>query len=69
MEALRRAEALAPGEARIPYAAATVFARMGRLPEARAAARRALAINPGDPEMLRLVQYLEGQRPAPAPGQ
>jgi Flp pilus assembly protein TadD len=46
LDALMRAESADPNDPQIPYARATVLAQLGRLDDARAAARRALEINP-----------------------
>ena len=46
MEALARAESIAANDPVAPYARATILAQLGRLPEARQAARRALEIQP-----------------------
>jgi tetratricopeptide (TPR) repeat protein len=58
LEALTRAESVDPGDARIPYARATVLARLGRVAEARAAAARALELRPEYPEAQELMQSL-----------
>jgi predicted CXXCH cytochrome family protein len=58
LAALARAESIDPGDPRIPYARATVLARLGRLPEARAAAARALELRPDYPEARELIQRL-----------
>jgi Flp pilus assembly protein TadD len=46
LEALVRAESADPSDPRTPYARATVLARLGKLDEARVAARRALELAP-----------------------
>jgi predicted CXXCH cytochrome family protein len=56
--ALREGEAAAPGDPRIPYARATIHARLGQRAEAREAAQRALAIQPENPEARQLMQAL-----------
>ena len=56
--ALQRGEATAPADARLPYARATILARLGRTAEAKAAAQRALQIQPGQPEATALLQSL-----------
>lgn len=61
LEALGRAEALEPGDARIPYARATVLARLGRLPEARIAAARALELRPDYDEAREFMKRLEDE--------
>ena len=44
--ALVRAESADPSDPSVPYARATVLARLGKLDEARSAARRALELDP-----------------------
>jgi tetratricopeptide (TPR) repeat protein len=61
LEALLRAETAAPDDPRIPYARATVLARLGNVTEARTAARRALALQPNFPAAAELLQRLGGQ--------
>ncbi len=58
LDALLRAESLTPRDPSIPYARATVLARLGRVEEARAAAARALEIQPGHPEAVALLASL-----------
>ena len=58
LEALARAESVDPGDARTPYARATVLARLGRMAEARAAAARALELRPDYPEARQLMESL-----------
>jgi Flp pilus assembly protein TadD len=58
LESLVRAESLDAHSAQIPYARATVLARLGRLDEARAAARRALELQPTYPEANELLRTL-----------
>ncbi len=58
LECLARAEALDARDARIPYARATLLAQQGRWTEARAAAGRALELDPshaGARSLLRLL--------------
>ncbi len=62
VEALIRAESAAPEDPRIPYARATILLRAGRMEEARAAAQRALELNPADANALRLLQQLSRQQ-------
>jgi Flp pilus assembly protein TadD len=62
LEVLLRAEAIDSMSARIPYARATVLARLGRVQEARAAARRALEVQPGSPDATALLRQLEGEQ-------
>ncbi|MEW6304117.1 MAG: tetratricopeptide repeat protein [Verrucomicrobiota bacterium] len=58
LDALARAEALDTRSPRIPYARATVLARLGRTTEARAAAQRALAIHSGYADAAALLEAL-----------
>ena len=46
INSLLRGEKAAPSDTRIPYARATILARLGRNDEARSAARRALELQP-----------------------
>ena len=62
LETLLRAETLEANSARVPYARATVLARLGRLQEARAAARRALELQPDFADATALLRQLEGER-------
>ncbi len=63
LDCLIRAESLAPNSADIPYARATILARLGRVEEARTAARRALEIQPEFREAKELLGRLnEGPR-------
>ena len=55
LEALAAGESAAPGDGRIPYARATILARLGRATEARAAAARALELHPGFTEARELL--------------
>jgi len=61
VNALVRAEAADPNDPRIPYARATVLARVGRIFEARAAAMRALKLEPNYAAAAALLQQLGGQ--------
>lgn len=58
LEALIQAEAIDPTDARIPYAQATVLARLERIVEARVAARRALGLRPDFGEARELLEAL-----------
>ena len=58
LAALLRAESLDTSTAQIPYARATILARLERNGEARAAARRALELNPEFEEARQLLQNL-----------
>lgn len=58
LEALGRAESLSPDDPGIPYARATILAQLGRISEARAAANRALEIQPG---FVPAREWLQGQ--------
>ena len=55
---LSRAESLSSRDARIPYARATILAQLGRVAEARAAARRAQDLQPSDPAPAELLRAL-----------
>ena len=57
-DALAHAETVDPADPRIPYARATVLARLGRLAEARSAAERALVHRPDYPEAQELLRRL-----------
>lgn len=57
-EALRTAENVAPTQADYPYALATVLARQGDLPGARAAATRALQLDPARQDAAALLRRL-----------
>jgi tetratricopeptide (TPR) repeat protein len=59
LEVLARAESAAPDDPRIPYAQATIFVQVGRRPAARAAAERALRIQPGFSEASELLRQLD----------
>lgn len=58
IDALTRAEICQPNSPRAPYALATVLARMGRVSEARAAARRASELQPTLSEAAELLRAL-----------
>ncbi len=58
LRSLLRAESLDGNAPQIPYARATILARLGRVDEARAAARRALEIRPDYAEASALLQSL-----------
>jgi tetratricopeptide (TPR) repeat protein len=62
VEALSRGEQADPSDPAIPYAKATVLARLGRTEEAARAARRALELRPNYTEARELLRAL-GQRP------
>lgn len=59
LEALSRAETAEPGDPRIPYARATILARLGQLNDARLAARRALELNPNFSAATVLLHQLD----------
>jgi tetratricopeptide (TPR) repeat protein len=59
LDSLLRAESLDATSATIPYARATILARLGRVSEARRAAQRALALRPEFPEAQQLLQALK----------
>ncbi|MHB8520321.1 MAG: tetratricopeptide repeat protein [Limisphaerales bacterium] len=63
LEALVRAESIASSSPAIPYARATILARLGRGDEARSAARRALEIQPGFGDAANLLRILAADRP------
>jgi tetratricopeptide (TPR) repeat protein len=56
--ALLKGEAAEPSDSAIPYARATIHARLGQTDEARAAAARALQLRPDFPEAIQLLQAL-----------
>jgi tetratricopeptide (TPR) repeat protein len=58
IDALVRAESFAPNDPQIPYARATILLRTGRVQEAKAAASRAVEINPQYPEATQLLKEL-----------
>jgi len=58
LESLSRAESLDSTSAQIPFARATILARLGRVEQARAAASRALELQPGYPEVQALLDSL-----------
>lgn len=58
LRSLARAESLDGRSAQIPFARATILARMGRIEEARNAARRAVEIQPGHSEAIALLREL-----------
>jgi Flp pilus assembly protein TadD len=58
IQALLMAETADPRDPRIPYARATIHARLGQLDQARAAAQRALAIDPTFTQAVALLQQL-----------
>jgi len=63
LQALGTAEAAAPAETDIPYAAATILAQHGRPAEAAAAAQRVLRLDPAHVAARAFLQQLEGRRP------
>ena len=56
--ALQRGEVADPNDPAIPYARATIHARLGQKKDAIAAATRALQIRPDFPEAQQLIQSL-----------
>jgi tetratricopeptide (TPR) repeat protein len=58
IEALLKAEAADPRDSRAPYARATILARLNRPAEARAAAERALQIQPDHTDAEALLRSL-----------
>lgn len=61
IHALLAAESVEPRDPRIPYARATIHARLGQMSEARQAAQRALEINPQFTEATALLQQLQAR--------
>ena len=61
IQALLAAETADPHDPRIPYARATILARLGRLDEALNATRRALEIDPNFSAASSLLQQLEAK--------
>ncbi|HEY9509731.1 MAG TPA: tetratricopeptide repeat protein, partial [Verrucomicrobiae bacterium] len=61
LEALARAESVDSSNPRIPYARATVLARLQRYSEARRATRRALELDPNFSDAAQLLRQLEGR--------
>ena len=59
LAALLRAESLDARSPQLPYARATILARLGRTDEARRAAQRALELQPGFPGAAELLRTLE----------
>jgi tetratricopeptide (TPR) repeat protein len=59
LDALLRAEAASPNDPAIPYARATILARLGQFKEARQAARRALELKPDFAEASALLENLQ----------
>jgi tetratricopeptide (TPR) repeat protein len=60
--ALRRGEEINPADPGIPYARATIHARLGQREEAISAAMQALQIQPDHREAMLLLQSLQGGR-------
>src|SRR5207253_4953831 len=58
IQSLRQGEAADPRDARIPFARATIHARLRQIAEAREAAQRALAIQPDYQDARQLLQAL-----------
>ena len=58
LQMLSRAESAAPADSDIPYAQATILARLGRTTEARAAVERALQIQPDFADARELARQL-----------
>ncbi|MBI2926189.1 MAG: tetratricopeptide repeat protein [Verrucomicrobia bacterium] len=61
LEALVRAESVDATSAQIPYARATILVRLGRLDEARVAARRALELEPSFADAAALLRALAAE--------
>jgi tetratricopeptide (TPR) repeat protein len=62
LEALAHAESFLPGDARVPYARATILARMRRNVEARTASAQALKLQPDFQEAAQLLHALSGEQ-------
>jgi tetratricopeptide (TPR) repeat protein len=62
--ALRKGEEVSPNDPGVPYARATIHLRLGQVDEARAAAMRALQIDPNYQDAAALLQSLQNSRPA-----
>ena len=65
LQALQAAETADPRDAQIPYARATILARLGRIGEARTAAGHALELNPKFREASELLQNLPNKSVKP----
>ena len=63
LNSLARAESAEPRDPGIPYARATILARLGRRAEARAAVARALELQPASNEARSLLRLLYEQQP------
>ena len=61
IESLVRAETADPSDARIPYARATILARLGRIKEARTVLGRVLELQPNDADARQLLDTLQQQ--------
>lgn len=61
LDALAKGEEADPADAGIPYARATILARIGRKEEAIAATQRTLTIRPDHAEALQLMNALRGR--------
>jgi len=61
LQALARAEEIDGRSAMLPYSRATILARLNRVGEARAAAQRALALDPGFQDAAALLAALHGR--------
>ena len=68
LEHFARAEKLAPEQPEIPYRIAQAWRYLGEAAPALAAARRALALSPGNREYVALLRVLEGTPNPPSPG-
>jgi tetratricopeptide (TPR) repeat protein len=62
LEALLRAETADAADPRIPFARATILARLGNLTEAHSAALRARALNPTDAAIAELLLQLDASK-------
>jgi tetratricopeptide (TPR) repeat protein len=62
VQALLQAEKATPSDATIPYARATILARVGQIDAAIQAVQRSLQLNPTGSDALELLQYLKSQK-------
>ncbi len=65
LDSLARGEAANPRDAALPYARATILARLGRSDEAMQAAQNALLIQPGFADAQQLLMMLQRQKGKP----
>ena len=62
IEALRRGEQANPGDGSIPYARATIHARLKQMDEAREAAMKAVQLDPANQDAIQLMGSLQRQQ-------